>query len=224
MSEDHDQIITIAQIDDPNLIYQQMQTRSTGLNEDEVSQRQRQYGKNILKTKAGEPIWLKFLKNFSSTMAILLWISGAIAFLAQLQELGIAIWAVNLINGCFSFWQEYQAGKATEALSKMLPAHSRVVRNGVDVKILAEDLVPGDIIKLEEGDDIPADIRLLQTTDVQVNQSSLTGEVNPVHKNERPVTNPKTNHFELTNIVFSGTSMMKGNATGVVVTTGMATK
>lgn len=223
MSEDHDQIITIAQIDDPNLIYQRMQTRSTGLNEDEVSQRQRQYGKNILKTKAGEPIWLKFLKNFSSTMAILLWISGAIAFLAQLQELGIAIWAVNLINGCFSFWQEYQAGKATEALSKMLPAHSRVVRNGVDVKILAEDLVPGDIIKLEEGDDIPADIRLLQTTDVQVNQSSLTGEVNPVHKNERPVTNPKTNHFELTNIVFSGTSMMKGNATGVVVTTGMAT-
>lgn len=74
MSEDHDQIITIAQIDDPNLIYQQMQTRSAGLNEEEVSQRQRQYGKNILKTKAGEPIWLKFLKNFSSTMAILLWI------------------------------------------------------------------------------------------------------------------------------------------------------
>lgn len=156
-------------------------------------------------------------------MAILLWSFGAIAFVAQLQELGVAIWAVNVINGCFSFWQEYQAGKATEALSKMLPAHSRVVRHGEELKILAEDLVPGDIIKLEEGDDIPADIRLLKTTDVQVNQSSLTGEVNPVHKNERPVTKADVNHFELTDMIFSGTSMMKGNATGVVVTTGMAT-
>lgn len=81
-------------------------------------------------------------------MAILLWVAGAIAFVAQLEELGIAIWLVNIINGLFSFWQEYQAGKETDALSKMLPSYSRVVRDGHDQKVLTSDLVVGDIVKL----------------------------------------------------------------------------
>lgn len=91
-------------------------------------------------------------------------------------------------------------------------------------KILAKDLVPGDIVKLEEGDDIPADIRVIAATTAQADQSSLTGEVNPVHKGAHAVKDTsKKNHADLNNMIFSGTNMMKGNITGVVVKTGMST-
>lgn len=218
-----DQIIRVARLR-PAEVCQQLNSRDQGLTTAEITKRQQQYGKNILEKKSGESLFTKFIKNFTGLMAIMLWVAGIIAFVAQLTELGIAIWLVNIINGCFSFWQEYQAGKATDALQNMLPAHSRVVRNGKEIKVLSADLVPGDIVKLEEGDDVPADIRLIKSTDVAVDQSSLTGEVTPVHKHSQAVTaQDDTNHFELGNIVFSGTSMMKGNATGVVVKTGMRT-
>ena len=90
-------------------------------------------------------------------------------------------------------------------------------------KILVAELVPGDIVKLEEGDDIPADIRLLQSTDVQVDQSALTGEVNPINKTSHAIDPAHKNHSDFGNFIFSGTSMMKGDATGVVVKTGMET-
>ncbi|MCH3922069.1 cation-translocating P-type ATPase [Limosilactobacillus sp.] len=219
----NDQTIEIARLQ-PAEIYQRLASRDQGLTTAEVEKRQKQFGKNILEKKSGESLFTKFIKNFTGLMAIMLWAAGLIAFVAQLTELGIAIWLVNIINGCFSFWQEYQAGKATDALQNMLPAHSRVIRDGKEIKILSADLVPGDVVKLEEGDDVPADIRLIASTDVAVDQSSLTGEVTPVHKQSGAVkAKADTNHFDLDNIVFSGTSMMKGNATGVVVKTGMQT-
>lgn len=147
-------------------------------------------------------------------MAILLWVAGAIAFVAQLEELGIAIWLVNIINGLFSFWQEYQAGKETDALSKMLSSYSRVVRDGHDQKVLTSDLVVGDIVKLEEGDNVAADIRILAATQVQVDQSALTSEVNPVNKGAQAIDPTGKNHFEFGDIIFSGTSLVKGNLVG----------
>ena len=94
-------------------------------------------------------------------MAILLWIGGIMAYFADMLQLAIAIWLVNIINGVFSFWQEHRAGKATEALRSMLPSYARVIRSGKEQKILAEDLVIGDIMLLEEGDRISADARLI---------------------------------------------------------------
>lgn len=223
-NQNQDTVLQVANLQTADEVYQAMQTSKNGLTDAEAGTRQLKYGHNVLAKAKGESNLKKFIKNFTSLMAILLWVAGLIAFMADLTELGIAIWAVNVINGCFSFWQEYQAGKATDALENMLPSYCRVVRNGAQNKILTTDLVPGDVVKLAEGDAIPADIRLLETTSVQVDQSPLTGEAKPVNKNARTVNaTAKRNHFELRNMVYSGTSMMKGSATGVVIKTGMQT-
>ncbi|WP_270334871.1 cation-translocating P-type ATPase [Ligilactobacillus acidipiscis] len=204
-------------------VYQELGTNGAGLNESEVAQRQKQYGKNVLAKKKGTPLILTFLQNFTSLMALLLWVAGGISFIAQLTELGIAIWAVNVINGLFSFWQEYQASKATAALNDMLAESSQVIRNKTAQKVPAAQLVPGDIVKLAEGDSVPADIRLLDAHDLRLDQSTLTGEVDLVSKNAEPDTQKDSSHAAITNFVYSGTSVMKGNATGVVVKIGMQT-
>lgn len=95
-----------------------MNTRYEGLTASEVKERQNKYGKNVISEKKDKPIILVFLSNFVSLMVILLWVGGIIAFIAALPQLAIAIWMVNVINGVFSFWQEYRASKATEALKK----------------------------------------------------------------------------------------------------------
>jgi P-type E1-E2 ATPase len=96
-----------------------------------------------------------------------------------MPQLGIAIWLVNLINGAFSFWQEYQAEQATAALRHLLPTYARVVRGGQEQHLLAEELVPGDIILLAESDHISADGRLVREAALRVDQSTLTGEAHP---------------------------------------------
>lgn len=213
-NQEQDEVVEVARLQNADDVYKTMDTSAQGLDQSTVQERENKYGKNVIQKVKGEPLWKRFLSNFTSTMAWLLWVAGAIAFLAKLTELGIAIWLVNVINGCFSFWQEYQANKATEALSNMMPSYSRVIRNGKSAKVLSADLVPGDVVQVEEGDDVPADIRVLKSTSLQVNQSSLTGEVNPVNKDAKPITETSDNHYEFSNIICSGTSVVKGNATG----------
>jgi magnesium-transporting ATPase (P-type) len=157
-------------------------------------------------------------------MAILLWIGGVVAFFADMPELGVAIWLVNIINGVFSFMQEYRAGKATEALKKMLPSYARVLRDGKEAQILAEELVPGDIMLIEEGDKISADARLIFSSDFQVNQSTLTGESNPVRKSHEPVLREGLSRFEIPDLIFAGTGAASGTARAAVVSTGMQTE
>ncbi|GBG93727.1 cation transport ATPase [Ligilactobacillus salitolerans] len=214
-----EQIAKLAQND----VYQQLGTSSNGLDRAEVQKRQEKYGKNILAKEKKTPLLITFLQNFTSLMAVLLWVAGGISFIAGLTELGIAIWSVNLINGLFSFWQEYQASKATAALNEMLAESSSVLREGKQQDVPAEQLVPGDIVNLAEGADIPADIRLLSSNGLRVDQSTLTGEVDPINKNADPFTGQTDTVSELKNFIFSGTSIIKGNATGVVVKIGMKT-
>ena len=198
-------------------------SRSEGLSSSEAADRLTRYGKNIIEEVKGKPIALVFLSNFTSILAILLWISGLIAIIAEMPQLGIAIWSVNIINGVFSFWQEYQAGKATDALKKMLPAFAHVIRDGTEQQILAEDLVPGDIILINEGDKISADARLFEATDLQVNQSTLTGESNPVRKIADPIFRDDLTRSEIPNLIFTGTSVSAGNGKAIVCSTGMNT-
>lgn len=207
-----------------NDVCQAMNTRMSGLSSQEVEDASRIHGKNVITEKKGKPVILIFLANFISLMAILLWIGGIIAFFADMVELAVAIWLVNVINGVFSFWQEYRAGKATEALRNMLPSYARVIRNGVEDRILAEDLVPGDIMLLSEGDKISADARLLESSDFQVNQSTLTGESNPVRKTHDAVLREGLSRSEVPNLVFAGTSVASGTAKSVVVAIGMQTE
>lgn len=201
-----------------------MNSRPEGLTETEVQDNLQKYGKNVISEKKGKPVFLIFISNFISLMAILLWIGGGIAIVAEMPQLGIAIWMVNVINGVFSFWQEHRASKATEALKKMLPSFVRVIRANQELQIVGENLVPGDIIVLQEGDKISADARLLNSSDLQVDQSTLTGESNPVRKNHDPILREGLTRSEIPNLIFTGTSVSSGTAKAVVVTTGMETE
>ena len=157
-------------------------------------------------------------------MAIMLWIGGAVGFIAQMPQLGIAIWMVNVINGLFSFWQEYRAEKATEALKKLLPSYARVLRDGEERRILAEELVPGDLMLLSEGDRISADGRLVEVSELRIDQSTLTGESHAVRKTNEAILQSDLAYAELPNLVFAGTSVTTGTGKAVVFATGMATE
>ena len=204
--------------------FTELDTGAAGLTAAEAAARGQRFGKNLIEGgKKRSPI-LAFLSNFTHLMAVLLWVAGIIAFAAGLPELGVAVWLVNIINGVFSFWQEHRASQATEALKKMLPAYATVIRDGEQQKILAEDLVPGDIMLLAEGDKISADARVIQSSDLQVNQSTLNGESTPSRKTADAVLEEGLSAAEIPNLVFAGTSVSEGNGRAVVFRIGMATE
>ena len=198
---------------------------SKGLTQEEVLKRREKFGYNQIETPKGESAFLKFIRHFISLMAILLWVGGFVAFFfTDTPQLGIAIWLVNVINGLFSFFQESKASKATEALKKMLSDYARVIRDGKEDQILAEELVPDDILLVEEGDKISADARLFASTDLQVNQSALTGESSPVRKDEHSIAVPGHDGFEQKNMIFAGTTVSSGSGRAIVTKIGMQTE
>jgi Ca2+-transporting ATPase len=197
-----------------------LMTRPRGLTAAEAEERLRRVGPNTLPEVKGKPLILKFLANFAHLMAILLWVGGAIAFIAQLPQLGVAIWTVNLINGVFSFWQEYKAEKATEALRRLIPHQCRVLRDGEDRSVLAQGLVPGDVMLFAEGDRISADGRLIREAELRVDQSMFSGESYPVHKTSEAVLREGLARSELPNLVFAGTTVAAGTGRAVVFATG----
>ncbi len=205
-------------------VYGELKTCSDGLSTQEAEERLKKFGKNAIREIKGKPLIVKFLSNFTHLMAILLWVGGAAAILAQMPQLAIAVWMVNVINGAFSFWQEFRAEKATEALRKLIPAYARVLREGVEQRILAEELVPGDIILLGEGDSISADCRLVAQAELRCDQSTLTGESRPVPKSIAPVQQQGITYTEIPNLVFAGTHVAAGTAKAVVFATGMDTE
>ncbi|EOT40827.1 potassium/sodium efflux P-type ATPase, fungal-type [Enterococcus dispar ATCC 51266] len=207
--------------------FAKIDSSKSGLTDQEAQKRMEKYGKNVIATTQRQSMLKTFLTNFTSMMAILLWIAGFIALLTGTPELGIAIWLVNIINGVFSFWQQYRAQQATSALQKLLPSYVKVVRNGQSNKILASELVPGDIVTLNSGDNIPADGRLLTADSLEVNQSSLTGESTTVNKEIDIQTEEalkRAGKYAEANLVYEGTSVVNGSGVFVVLATGMATE
>jgi len=189
----------------------------------EAGNRLQRFGSNVIRKVKGKPLWVRFLANFTHLMAILLWAGGIVGFMAHMPQLGLAIWMVNLINGSFSFWQEFKAEKATEALRKLLPSYARVLRDGTEQRILAEELVPGDVMLIAEGDRISADGRLVKESELRVDQSTLSGESHPVRKMSEPVMREDFVRAELPNLVFAGTTVTSGSGIAVVFATGMET-
>jgi potassium/sodium efflux P-type ATPase len=203
------------------VVYKRLGARPEGLTEAEIKERQDRLGRNLILKVKGKPLILKFLANFTHLMALLLWIGGVVGFIAKMPQLGLAIWTVNVINGAFSFWQEYKAEKATEALLRLLPPYARVIRDGAEQSVLAEELVPGDLMLLAEGDRISADARLVEAAELRVDQSTLTGESQPVAKTDEADLRTGMTLAEVPDLVFAGTSVATGVGKAVVFATGM---
>ncbi|MCL4472510.1 MAG: cation-transporting P-type ATPase [Actinobacteria bacterium] len=202
----------------------ELKTGAGGLAPEEATSRLEHYGLNEITEAKKTPLVLRLASNFYHTFALLLWVAGILAFIAGLPELGWAIIAVIFINAIFSFWQEYQAEKAVEALKRILPARARVIRGGEITEVLAQELVPGDMMVLQEGDNISADSRLIEESNLRVNAAVLTGESEPVRKMAQPVTGEGLTTSEIPNLVLAGTSVALGTARAVVFATGMNTE
>jgi P-type Ca2+ transporter type 2C len=205
-------------------VYQRFDTSSNGLNIKEVELRLQKYGPNQLEEIKKKHIIYKFLYNFYHLLALLLWAASILAFIAGLPQLSIAIIAVIVVNALFSFWQEYEAEKAVSALKKILPPYAKVIRDGDEGEILATELVPGDMLILEEGDNISADARLVESYEMTVNGSTLTGESRPVRKTSDAAMNDADTNIGMPNLVFAGTSVASGSGRAVVFGTGMNTE
>ncbi|MBU6391238.1 MAG: HAD-IC family P-type ATPase [Planctomycetes bacterium] len=206
-------------------IYEELGTNPSGLSEHEAKRRLESYGPNVLREIKRKSLLLRFTENLYNLLAILLWGGGALAFVADMPELGWAIFAVILINAFFSFWQEYKAERALEALKKLLPRKVRVLRDSKEKEIPVEELVPGDIITLQEGDNISADARLIEAFNMRVDNSALTGESTPIYKTPEAVTKEKEFIWtELPNLVFAGATVTSGTGKASVIATGMYTE
>jgi sodium/potassium-transporting ATPase subunit alpha len=200
-----------------------------GLTSAEAEKRLREFGSNRIEEIRGEPQWRQFFRQFTHFFALILWVAAALAFFAEsrspgagMWQLGIAILAVIVINGSFSFWQEYRAEQAIAALRKLLPQSVKVMRDGRLFSLPAELLVPGDIVLLEEGDNVPADCRLIAGSDVRLNASTLTGESLP--KARSPGSVATQGALDSKNLLLAGTSLVSGQGRALVFATGMHTE
>lgn len=194
-----------------------------GLSTNQVKQYRQQYGENRLRTKASKSAWKILFDQFKSIIIWLLMASALVSFVFGEWVDGGAVVVVIIINTAIGFFTELRAVRSMEALRKMTEVDARVRRNGQSEQIMAEELVPGDIVLLEGGDVVTADLRLFEASKLQANESALTGESESVSK-ERGVLESETPLAERSNMLFKGTAVTRGSAKGVVVHTGMNTE
>ncbi len=199
--------------------------QDSGLPDGEVTQRREQYGPNELVERGLKSPWQILLEQFRETMVIVLIVAALIsAVIGDVKDM-IAILAIVILNAVLGFVQEYRAEQAMAALKKMSAPVVKVRRDGHVVEIKSVELVPGDIILLEVGDAIPADGRLINATNLKVQEASLTGESIPVEKATDPI--PGGEEVPLgdrKNMVYLGTAVTYGRGSAVVVDTGMSTE
>lgn len=205
-------------------VFEALETSPNGLTDTDVEQRLSLYGLNELTEPPGPPSTFKSLAHLVHPMALLLWGAGGLAFAAQHFSLGIVIWIVVLVNAGFTFWQEHRAEQAITALKKLLPPYARLLRNGEEAKVPASQVVPGDVLLLSEGDNIPADARIVEEYGLRVNNASLTGESLPARKTAEASLRESISELERPNLTFAGTSVVSGTGRAVVFATGMMTQ
>lgn len=188
---------------------------STGLAEEEIRRRQKEFGPNRVTARRGTPGWIKFLQQFNQPLVYILLIAVAVtAFLGEWVD-SCVIFGVVLINAIVGFLQEAKAEKAIDALAKMLPIETTVRRDGRKQRVHSEELVPGDIVLLQSGDRVPADVRIFHVRSLHVDESALTGESLPVAKHPDPLA-LDTILAERSNLAYAGTLVTSGQAESVV--------
>ena len=200
-----------------------------GLAAAEAARRLAEFGPNHVEELGRKPFLLTLAREFTHFFAIILWLAAGLAFLADrfdpgqgMARLGVAIVGVILVNGIFSFWQEYRAEQAVAALRQLLPQKVQALRDGEIVEILAGELVPGDIVLLEEGNFVPADCRVIEAFGLRVNTATVTGESLPMVRNAEP--SSELSPLYAKSVVLAGTSVVSGQARAVVYATGMRTE
>lgn len=199
-----------------------LRTSREGLSGREAARRLVAYGPNELVRRTEHRLWREFARQFVHPLALVLWAAAGLAWGAGIIQVAIAIVIVIVLNALFAFAQELQAERAVEALASYLPSTARVVRDGAACDISARDLVPGDVLLVEEGERISADGRLIKGS-LEVDASTLTGESTPVSRSAewRDINVPV---LQARDLIFSGTTCTEGQAAAIVVSTGMHTE
>lgn len=204
-------------------VFESMQSSVRGLSTEEANKRLATYGPNILIEKKRVSMAYRFLANLKDLFSVLLLFASLLAVFVD-WKMSIIIFMVVLVNTVFSLFQEWRAEKAMETLKSWMPEYTKVYRDGELTKISVKDLVPGDLIVLEEGDRVPADARLIEAYELWTNNVPLTGESEPQPRTAEPVNIVDSTYMDVPNLVFMSTSVAKGQGNAVVLKTGMDTK
>ncbi|MDZ7609832.1 MAG: cation-translocating P-type ATPase [Candidatus Desulforudaceae bacterium] len=206
-----------------NQVIEELGTSLNGLSQTEAQKRLEEYGPNELQEKEKKSPFIMFLDQFKDFLIIVLICAAVIAGVVGKPIDALAIIAIVILNAIIGFIQEYKAEEAMAALKKMAAPKSTVLRDGVPSNILASEIVPGDIVLLEAGQIVPADMRL-ETVNMKVDEAALTGESVPVEKHIAPLRDKHLPLGDRKNVVYQGTIVTYGRGVGVVVATGMETE
>jgi len=209
--------------EDPDRVLERLQTSRDGLSAAEAKNRLEQYGRNVLARAGGNRALTILLRQLRDPLIYVLLGSTVLAILTGKIVDGSVIAGVVVLNAIIGFVQEYRANRAIEALATMVPTETVVWRAGERRSVPAAELVPGDVVQLAAGDRVPADLRLLQTRSLTIEEAALTGESTPVGKVAEPVA-ADADLADRTSMAFNGTLVRQGTTTAVVVATGAATE
>ncbi len=205
-------------------VFKRLGTAPHGLTEEEAKKRFKEQGPNRLSEPKKAAAISKFFFQFKDLFSALLLIAAVLAFVSSMIEFGFAIFVVVIVNAVLSFVQEYRAERAVKALKRFLPFRATVVRDNEPKVIPAEEIVPGDLLVLNEGDRVPADARLVEAFDLLTVNVALTGESEPQPRDADPMPVETASWLDVTNLVFMGVTVASGFGKAVVYDTGMRTQ
>jgi len=204
-------------------VLEKLDTTLEGLHPDEADSRLRKFGPNKLAEEEKISRWKLLLHQFTNPLIYILLIAAVVTFfLEEYKDTGVII-AVILLNAAIGYTQELKAEKNVRALKRLIVPRARVVRNGREMEIDSEGLVPGDVVVLASGAKVPADIRLIKALEVRIDEAMLTGESLPAEKGVREIPEDNLTYGDQLNMAFMGTVVVHGRAKGVVVETGQRT-
>lgn len=200
-----------------------LKTDTVGLSKKEVENRLRKYGKNILPKEKKKTIFQIFISEFIDPIIFIMIVASFFSFLIGEKIDGFAIIFIIMVDAIMGTLQEWKAGKSAESLENIIKTKTRVIRDGKEIEIIADDLVIGDIVLLESGNKVSADLRIIDEHNLTIDESVLTGESIASNKNDL-IINSNVGLAERKNMAFAGTSVLTGRATCVVVATGVDTE
>ncbi|MEZ7500113.1 calcium-translocating P-type ATPase, PMCA-type [Flavobacterium sp. Arc3] len=205
-------------------VSEKLETSTTGLDEKNVKDCQAKYGKNKIDFKNKNSVLRMILHQLSNFMILILILAAIVSGIMGDLTDTVIILIIIIVNAVIGFVQEYRAEKAMEALKNIIPEETRVIRAGNTINIASTEIVPGDLVLLEAGNRIPADVRFIETHQLKVDESTLTGESNTIDKMAEKLPDGDYSIGERSNLGFKGTFITKGHGSAYVTTIGMETE